>query len=375
MLSLLHIENIAVIEQADISFDKGFNVLTGETGAGKSIVIDAISAILGQRAYRDMIRTGTSKASVRAVFTKVPNFPWFEENGVEYDGETVIQRDIFLDGKNVCRVGSRPVTVTQLRTLGSRLLNIHGQHDGQQLLDEEQHLLYLDSFGRTEPLLTAYRENRPKSPVDISFFTDYDKVKSRVTMKLINYERNRELLKRVPYYRFLDLAIVFLCLVESDSSGTATVLIHNEHLTYWGITRDDLYALAMANTPQLLRYDLRSMTEVLRELFADEFADPAGSDLIEPFPIYVLSNQHRLNGSSCILYQHLLHDFARRIGSDFYILPSSVHEVLLIPADNQISMSTLSSMVRDVNSSQLAREEILSDHVYYYSLETDQITM
>ena len=108
MLSLLHIENIAVIEQADISFDKGFNVLTGETGAGKSIVIDAISAILGQRAYRDMIRTGTSKASVRAVFTKVPNFPWFEENGVEYDEETVIQRDIFLDGKNVCRVGSRP---------------------------------------------------------------------------------------------------------------------------------------------------------------------------------------------------------------------------------------------------------------------------
>ena len=101
MLSLLHIENIAVIEQADISFDKGFNVLTGETGAGKSIVIDAISAILGQRAYRDMIRTGTSKASVRAVFTKVPNFPWFEENGVEYDGETVIQRDIFLDGKRL----------------------------------------------------------------------------------------------------------------------------------------------------------------------------------------------------------------------------------------------------------------------------------
>ena len=113
------------------------------------------------------------------------------------------------------------------------------------------------------------------------------------------------------------------------------------------------------------------MTEVLRELFADEFADPAGSDLIEPFPIYVLSNQHRLNGSSCILYQHLLHDFARRIGSDFYILPSSVHEVLLIPADNQISMSTLSS----IPLSCLAPFHPLSDHVYYYSLETDQITM
>ena len=104
MLSLLHIENIAVIECADISFDKGFNVLTGETGAGKSIVIDAISAVLGERTYRDMIRTGTNTASVRAIFTDVPKLSWFEENDVAYDPETIIQREIHLDGKNVCRV-------------------------------------------------------------------------------------------------------------------------------------------------------------------------------------------------------------------------------------------------------------------------------
>jgi len=158
LLSLLHIENIAVIEQADISFDKGFNVLTGETGAGKSIVIDAISAILGQRAYRDMIRTGTSKASVRAVFTKVPNFPWFEENGVEYDGETVIQRDIFLDGKNVCRVNGTLVTVAILHKLGIQLINIHGQHDSASLFDEENHLRFLDAFADNGGLLADYRE-------------------------------------------------------------------------------------------------------------------------------------------------------------------------------------------------------------------------
>lgn len=158
MLSLLHIENIAVIEQADISFDKGFNVLTGETGAGKSIVIDAISAILGQRAYRDMIRTGTSKASVRAVFTKVPNFPWFEENGVEYDGETVIQRDIILDGKNVCRVNGTLVTVAILHKLGIQLINIHGQHDSASLFDEENHLRFLDAFADNGGLLADYRE-------------------------------------------------------------------------------------------------------------------------------------------------------------------------------------------------------------------------
>lgn len=158
MLNLLHIENIAVIESADISFDTGFNVLTGETGAGKSIVIDAISAILGERAYRDMIRTGASKASVRAVFSKVPQCPWFEENGVEYDEETVIQRDIFLDGKNVCRVNGTLVSVAILRKLGIQLINIHGQHDSASLFDEANHLIFLDDFSSNESIRQAYRE-------------------------------------------------------------------------------------------------------------------------------------------------------------------------------------------------------------------------
>ena len=158
MLSLLHIENIAVIESADISFDQGFNVLTGETGAGKSIVIDAISAILGQRAYRDMIRTGTGRASVRAVFTGVPELAWFGENGVEYDPETIIQREIYLDGKNVCRVNGTLVTVSILHKLGIQLINIHGQHDSASLFDEENHLRFLDAFWENDGLLEAYRE-------------------------------------------------------------------------------------------------------------------------------------------------------------------------------------------------------------------------
>ena len=158
MLSLLHIENIAVIERADISFDRGFHVLTGETGAGKSIVIDAISAILGERAYRDMIRTGASKASVRAVFTDVPEYPWFSENGVEYDQETIIQRDIYLDGKNVCRVNGSLVTVSILRKLGIQLINIHGQHDSASLFDENNHLTFLDDFAENAGLRETYTE-------------------------------------------------------------------------------------------------------------------------------------------------------------------------------------------------------------------------
>ena len=156
MLSLLHIENIAVIECADISFDSGFNVLTGETGAGKSIVIDAICAILGERAYRDMIRTGTDKALVRGVFTDVPQLDWFEENGVEYDSEVVVHREIFLDGKNICRVNGTLVSVSILRKLGIQLINIHGQHDSTALFDENNHLILLDAFSENEDLRNTY---------------------------------------------------------------------------------------------------------------------------------------------------------------------------------------------------------------------------
>ncbi len=158
MLSLLHIENIAVISQADITFDQGFNVLTGETGAGKSIVIDSIGAIMGERTSRDLIRTGSKTARVSALFRDLPSLPWFEEQGAGPDenGELLIERTIQADGKNACRVNGRPLLVTQLRELGQQLVNVHGQHDGQQLLDEECHLGYLDSFGRTEKELEAF---------------------------------------------------------------------------------------------------------------------------------------------------------------------------------------------------------------------------
>lgn len=157
MLELLHIENIAIIERADISFRSGFNVLTGETGAGKSIVIDALSAVLGQRASRDLIRTGADYAFVSAVFSHIPH-GLGADLCIEDAEEWLLQREIYADGKNICRLNGRPMTVTQLRTLGNRLLNIHGQHDGQQLLDETQHIIYLDQYGRYMPLQIAYSE-------------------------------------------------------------------------------------------------------------------------------------------------------------------------------------------------------------------------
>lgn len=158
MLSLLYIENIAVIQSADIRFEPGFNVLTGETGAGKSIVIDAIGAVMGERTSRDLIRTGAKSARVGAVFCQLPDLAWFAENAVGPDenGELLLEREIQGDGRNVCRINGRPLTVSQLKGLGRQLLNVHGQHDGQQLLDPACHLGYLDRFGELEPMVEEY---------------------------------------------------------------------------------------------------------------------------------------------------------------------------------------------------------------------------
>ena len=224
-------------------------------------------------------------------------------------------------------------------------------------------------------ILSVYKENKPSGNIDISFFTDYEQVKKRIVFKLINYEQNRQLLEKIPHIRLLDLAIIFNCLVEADATGNATILIYNNHLSLWNVTRDDLYQLAMKNTPKLLTYELRDMSDVLIELMAGVPCNSMNEELEYMVPMYVLSNKSKLNGSGCILYHNLLHNLCEKLECDLYILPSSIHEVILLPAYDHDSYDELTSMVKEVNSTQLSREEVLSDHVYYYSRETGQISM
>lgn len=165
MLQSLHIENVAVIEKADISFDTGLSVLTGETGAGKSIVIDSICAVLGERLSRDIVRTGAERAFIAAVFTDVPRSvsDKLDEFGLslEEDGTLLIQRSLTADGKGSCRVNGRPATVSSLREIGRMLVNIHGQHENQALLQAERHVEYLDRLGDIGAVRDAYeREYR-----------------------------------------------------------------------------------------------------------------------------------------------------------------------------------------------------------------------
>ena len=157
MLNELHIENIAVIERADIRFERGLNVLTGETGAGKSIVIDAIGAVLGDRVSRELVRRGAEKALVTAVFDVEGVEPWLLKNDIDADQELILQRRILADGKSSSRVCGVPVTASQLKDLASLLVDVHGQNDGRQLMDERRHREYLDRFGVSESAIKDYQ--------------------------------------------------------------------------------------------------------------------------------------------------------------------------------------------------------------------------
>ena len=224
-------------------------------------------------------------------------------------------------------------------------------------------------------ILLAYEQHSPKQNIDVSFFTDYNKVKEHIIFKLVNYERNKELLKQVPHIRYLDLAIVFNCLISADEGGCATILIHNHHLSFWNISKEELYELAKINTPKLLSHRLHNMSDVLKEIFDDEELSALLSKEANMIPMYILTNRQKLHGSACIVYENLLSDIADCLDSDLYILPSSIHEVILIPSISANSYAELSSMVREVNSTQVSREEILSDHVYYYSRASKKLSM
>lgn len=222
MLNELHIENIAVIERADISFSKGLNVLTGETGAGKSIVIDSIGAVLGERVSRELVRRGAEKGVVTASFDMTPyTEQWLRENEIDSDDELILQRRITADGKSSCRVCGTPVTVSQMKELAAFLVDIHGQNDGRQLMDERRHMEYLDRFGRLDAPLDAYKAEYKK-------YTGIKKEIERLSMDEIEKERLSDTLS----YQIAELERAELKEGEYDTLVSRRDLLRNsEKLT------------------------------------------------------------------------------------------------------------------------------------------------
>lgn len=218
-----------------------------------------------------------------------------------------------------------------------------------------------------EDIIASYRDNLPAQNMDFSFFTDYEKVKYRIVYKLINRRKNKELLSDVPYFCFLDLAVVFCCYLPDTPHGNATILIHNHHLKLWGVHADDLYDLALTNTPILLPYELKSMEDILHS-FHPEHMDLAHirQEISDAPTMYVLSNTEKLYGASALLYPKVIPYFAQMMDCDFFILPSSIHEILLLPKEPGCCIADLNCIVQEVNRSQVLAEEVLSDHVYTF---------
>lgn len=223
-----------------------------------------------------------------------------------------------------------------------------------------------------DEVIDTYERNKINRSIDMKFFLNYETVKSRIIFKLINTEKNRELLKDVPYIPFHDLSIVFQCLVSEERFGNASILIHNVHLQLWKVNARELYERALENTPLLQGYELADMNSVLEEMKALGGIDDEGiEDMHQEVPMYVLSNKSRVNGASCILYKDILKDFAMVVDKDLYVLPSSIHEVILLPSDGTQESEQLKEMVREINQSQVEEEEVLSDSVYYYRRSDD----
>ena len=245
-----------------------------------------------------------------------------------------------------------------------------------QAFEQYQEGRTLESICRE--FIRVYEEHKVQTDFDVSAVTDFEKVQNRICYKLINAEKNEELLADAPHVMMEDLAVIFYILVSKDSEGTGTITIRNNMLSYWNVDTDTLYELALTNTQRIFRGSVQSMASVMTEILshkldeesAQEFYDMViGED--DMIPMYVCTNTAKLNGAGVILFQ----EFADRIGSDFYILPSSIHETLLIPANGDMDLEYLRDMVRTVNRTEVAEDEVLSDSVYRYNRLLDRVEL
>lgn len=203
--------------------------------------------------------------------------------------------------------------------------------------------------------------------------TDFEAIKDKIAFKIINTNRNRELLTDVPHNTFFNLSIVLYCILDNTANGTASFLIHNNHLDIWNTDFDSLLKLAFENTQRLFPMDIQGIQRTMFSICTDTSSCNSSIEDLEEDMFYVLTNKNRLNGFGCILYPNLLETFAKRFGS-FYILPSSLHEALLVPVQDGIQHNLL-DMVKEVNATQVSPEDFLADSVYFYNSATKQIEM
>jgi len=239
---------------------------------------------------------------------------------------------------------------------------------------------YEDVF---EQLVENYEKHKANAQFDTECIQSFANVKDRIYFKLINAEKNKALLQGIPHRKYQDLAIVYSVLLAVEKEESASMNITNQLLESWQVDEHTLYQCAVKNTPRLLKGRIVPLSEVIQEIFEETLDSPAESlgDVCDirvtddSEPMYVVSNAQRMHGAAVILYEGVLEAFAQKIGRDFYILPSSIHETLFIPANKGIEQKKLLEMVREVNEKEVSPDEVLSDHVYRYCKDMGYVTL
>lgn len=222
-----------------------------------------------------------------------------------------------------------------------------------------------------EEIYEAFTTAKAPGFGDIS--AEFEKVKDKIIYSLVDYGRNQETLKDVPYIPFCDLAVIFRLWVGNDGNGSWSAMIRRDHMELWGVDTQTLYELAKANTPRLFPAEIKSMAQAMRELMGDGSWE-GHMDELEDTPLYILSNRDGVKGAAAVLYEGVLETFAGQMGADLWILPSSIHEVLLMPCDESRDVEGLKEMVRFINQEEVPEEDILSNNVYRYSRGTGRVT-
>ncbi|MDD6616767.1 MAG: DUF5688 family protein [Lachnospiraceae bacterium] len=213
-----------------------------------------------------------------------------------------------------------------------------------------------------DEILRYYQHYQQEKELDTSFFTEYSRSRERIVCRLIHHQKNQELLSEIPHIPFLDLAVVYYYLMDEDAFCDGAILVQNPHLDMWGITQSELHDQALKNTVRLLPCEFISMQDLLCQLTGLRIFD----EETEHFPMYVLTNEKKSFGAVYILYGDILETVFEKIGEDFYILPGSVHECILVPVSVDMDETDLCHLVREVNENQVIPEERLSDSVYRY---------
>lgn len=255
---------------------------------------------------------------------------------------------------------------------------------GLLVVSEERNVIptiYLDSFWEAYEggvtfteiigrLVEIYRRETCGKNINLDFFREFEKVKDRICYRLVGNKANEALLSDVPHIDFLDLAVCFFYAYKGAELGEGSILIHNSHMQLWQTNTPELWRLAEANTPKLFPARIFSMEEVLEELFEEQEQPVSGVEEYKQFlnhvPMKILSNEQKTQGAACILYEGCLEKLTESYGKSFYVLPSSVHEVILLSDSGEEGAEELKSMIHDVNRTQVSPEEVLSDSLYYF---------